>query len=286
MEKEKDYPFKKVGNFLRQHDVVFCNLECPVTCEEKSKKTLAFRCEPEFFDEFVKAGFNLISIANNHIFDCGVKGVEDTIKYLENYGIVFSGALNDENKFAIIEKNGIKIAILAFVYQPFMLEFYKNFRNKNINDKLIIDAIKRCKNIADFVFVSFHWGVEYSNIPAEYQKTIARKCVDAGADMVLGHHPHVIQPIEKYKDKFIFYSFGNFIFDQFKKETKYSFVFSCFLTDKKEIKDAFIVPVVINFCQPIYAENKIADKIIGNIIKYSGGYGVEFEKEQNKLFIK
>jgi gamma-polyglutamate biosynthesis protein CapA len=218
LNKEYIYPFEKILNYLKTFDHVIANLEGPISDKGvKVGSKYSFRMKPEVAEALSKANINIVNLANNHIFDYGKVAFEDTLKNLEKNNIKYFG---NSYEPLIIEKEGTKIGFLGFSDFLKHLEVKENKTGiATINDN-ISEIIKKAKEKVDILIVSFHWGEEYKKIANERQRKIAKIAIDSGADLVIGHHPHIIQNIEKYKDKFIFYSLGNFIFDQnFSKET-------------------------------------------------------------------
>jgi gamma-polyglutamate biosynthesis protein CapA len=218
LNKEYIYPFEKILNYLKTFDYVIVNLEGPISDKGvKVGSKYSFRMKPDVAEALSKANINIVNLANNHIFDYGKVAFEDTLKNLEKNNIKYFG---NSYEPLIIEKEGIKVGFLGFSDFLKHLEVRENkIGIATINDN-ISEIINKAKEKVDILIVSFHWGEEYKKIANERQRKIAKIAIDSGADLVIGHHPHIIQNIEKYKDKFIFYSLGNFIFDQnFSKET-------------------------------------------------------------------
>lgn len=218
-------PFENVKHILIDSDLTFCNLESPLT-ENKTKQSRhyskilgsnlsVFRKSDQRFAKLLKvSNFNIVSLANNHILDYTDDGLFDTIDTLNNVNISYIGAGNnikEARRPHIFEKNKIKIAFLAYGYT------YEATNTSAgcapIWKSLIIEDIKKIRNKADHVIVSLHFGEEFSNIPSLYDKKLAHLLVDQGADLILGHHPHVLRDIEYYKKGIIVYSLGNFLFD-------------------------------------------------------------------------
>jgi poly-gamma-glutamate capsule biosynthesis protein CapA/YwtB (metallophosphatase superfamily) len=156
-------------------------------------------------------------LANNHAMDFGGQALMDTIQNLENAGIARIGAgknLAEARKMALYTIKGKRIAFLGYsLTQP--VEFFAG-RNRPGTapgfEKIFVEDIRRARQEADHVIVSFHWGTEGRSEIQPYQRTIAHKAIDAGADVILGHHPHVLRGIERYKTGIVFYSLGNFAF--------------------------------------------------------------------------
>ncbi|MBN2755415.1 MAG: CapA family protein [Candidatus Goldbacteria bacterium] len=287
-----DYPFENIRAFVKAHDVSFCNLETPISTEKKRKKPYAFRCEPEKMEGFKNSGFNTVSIANNHMLDCNYTGVSQTIKNLDELGVMHAGAgYNREHALEprIITGNGVTIALFAFA--DFYYETDKDMNSKNTpqpchpSEKEMRKAVSAAKGLADYIFVSFHWGEEYKNYPGKKQKKLARMLVDSGADLIIGHHPHVLQGIEKYKGVIILYSLGNFVFDQFKDLQTDTMIFSCRLSDGV-IKDAYITPAKIEKSRPHFAKGEEAKIIKERLKEYSKGMNVKLTEHGNRMFIE
>jgi len=220
-----DYLFEPSAYIFKQHDTVIANMEFPIIKPYYSRAFI-FNCEPEILPALKKAGINIVTIANNHIYDHGRKGLKETLKVLKSTGTMFVGAgLNREqaSKGIIISKKDLKIGILGYTsifnnqlnrsnpLLPYVNDFIDEF--KTLND------IKRLKKQVDFLILNVHWGNEYVTTPLQNDIILARKYVDAGVDMIIGHHPHVLQYVEKVKSIdgrtcFIAYSLGNYISNQ------------------------------------------------------------------------
>ncbi len=251
------FPFLKIADYLRNFDILFGNLEGPISDKGQDVgSTYSFRQDPKVLEGLKFAGFDVLSLANNHIFDWGRLAMEDTLTKLKESQIEYVGAgFSKEEAFSpkIIEKKGTKIAFLAFSdLGEKSWEAKENssgivFLNKENLEKTIKDA----KNKADIIVVSMHFGDEYKSQPNAQQKYFAKLAVDLGANLVIGHHPHVVQPIEKYKNSYIAYSLGNFIFDQnFSEETMRSLLLGVVIKNN-EIVELIEKDIKINnFFQP------------------------------------
>lgn len=225
-EKGWDWLFEGVST-LGKHDVLFGNLEGPVSLRGVDLKNLySFRMTPEVLPALVRVGFDVLSVANNHIGDWGREALEDTLNNLDSAGLLAVGAgLRTEDVFqpTIIKKNGLTIGFLAASdVGPEWLQPKDGESGVSLAaDPRFLEAVKQAAGQTDFLVVSFHFGDEYQIEPNDRQKSLARAAIDAGARLVVGHHPHVRQPIERYGAGVIAYSLGNFIFDQnFSAETK------------------------------------------------------------------
>lgn len=232
--------FKKT-DFIKEVDVAFGNLEGPVSDVGKEVGNLySFRMHPTVLSALKETGFDVLSVANNHIADWGRTAFEDTLFRLKNEDIVPVDA--DLN---IIEKNGIKIGFLGFSdVGPPLPEI--------LLDKSFGDKIKNASEKTDILVVSLHFGEEYQKIHNKRQEELAHLAIDNGAKIVIGHHPHVVQDIENYKDGVIAYSLGNFIFDQnFSEDTMKGLALEVAVFGNGEIKSVKNIPIKINnFFQP------------------------------------
>ncbi len=250
--KSFEYPFEKTVDILKRGDVVFGNLEEPITDSTKSLLGInqggkyVLKNKVKAFEGIKYAGFNLLSLANNHILDYYEKGLFDTINILDSNGIAHSGAgknLEEARKPAILEKNGYKIAMLSYTDMSEVL--YKGSPQLMFiagKDKpgvaprkieYIMEDVLKAREQADLLIVSLHWGKEESFDVLPEQIEMAHRLIDSGVDIILGHHPHQFHGIEIYKGKPIVYSMGNFIFDQNDPENQESFILDLGYTNKK-----------------------------------------------------
>jgi poly-gamma-glutamate synthesis protein (capsule biosynthesis protein) len=289
------FVFQNTGGFTKVRNVSFCNLECTAS-ERGTRKNggYAFRADPGYIKAVEDSGFNIVSVANNHMMDYGGTALLDTLKSLDKYGIAYAGAgasreLARQPK--IMEVNGVRIALLADLDMPTIVEevpenpFLPQMSQRRGTPEMVND-IKLAKKQADIVMVSFHWGYEYTNYPLKDMTKLAKVCVDAGADIILGHHPHVIQGIEIYKGKPIIYSMGNFVFDQFREMTSRTFIFACDFFKDGSIKNAFITPVLINKNRPEFAKGTVAEEIRVKIMKISKKFGTKFIVKDGRMYLE
>lgn len=223
------WPFLKIGNYLKGADLVFANLESIISDKgEKQGSIYSFRADPRTLEGLVFAGIDVVSVANNHSLDYGIEALLDSGERLQQAGITPVGAGNSEREArapVLYDAGGTTVGILAYTAlgSPFWQAGEKTPGIAWIDSSLLEQLklnIKKTKQQADIVVVSFHFGEEYQTKPNAVQQLLSRTAIDAGANLVIGHHPHVIQPIERYKQGWIVYSLGNFVFDQgFSKET-------------------------------------------------------------------
>ncbi len=249
------FPFLKIADYLKEADIVFGNLEGPISDKgEKVGSIYSFRNSPEAIEGLTYASFNILSLANNHAFDYGREAMENTFLRLKEAGIDYAGAGSNENEaFSPIFKdiNDNKIAFLAYTnLGP------ENWKATEINSGIawisendfekIKEGIKLAKQNSDILIVSLHSGEEYQKEPTPFQVAFSKMAIDAGANLVIGHHPHIIQRSEKYALGDIFYSLGNFIFDQgFSQETMEGQIIKVLIENNK-IKEVIPINIKIN----------------------------------------
>lgn len=211
--------FENLG-MLKDFDIVFANLEG--TASDKGRDgggIYSFRMDPVVLSVLKNAGINVLSVANNHIGDWGREAYTDTLKRLKENEILYTGGgvhREEAETPAIIEKYGIKIGFLGFSdVGPAWMETGEERAGQLLaSNPRFEEIVQNASKQVDYLIISFHFGDEYKLINNERQKNLAHKAIDAGAKIVIGHHPHVVQNTEVYKDGFIAYSLGNFIFDQ------------------------------------------------------------------------
>ncbi len=221
-----EYPFSKLDNILLNSDLNFGNLESPISGNDRRLgKGLIFNAKTGDLDGLVSYKFKVVNLANNHAFDQGLNGMRSTAAFLEKRGIAHIGVGRDQDEAwlpAVIEANGIRIAFIGASYAT--LNDGGATRNGHVarveDIRLLEDAISRAKARSDLVVVTMHAGEEYTRKPNRSQISFAHAAVDAGADLVIGAHPHWIQTMQVYRGKPIFYSLGNFVFDQPWSETR------------------------------------------------------------------
>jgi len=265
------YFFAGVKDIFENDDLTLVNLETTfTTAKKKAKKTFRFKGDPSYVNILKEGSVEMVNIANNHIYDYLQKGFDDTIETLEQAGILYSG----EGHIAFFETKGITIASLGYCGW-----------STSIKDQVKRD-IEDVRAKADLVIVSFHWGKDRSNYPNEIQKELGRFAIDQGADLVAGHHPHVIQGIEKYQGRYIVYSLGNFCFGGNRNpKDKDTFIFQNeFIFRDGQLKESQckIIPCRIssvthvNDYQPTVLEGEEAQRVMNRILKYSSSLEYAF----------
>ena len=202
-------------------DIFMVNQEFPFT-ERGTKaedKQYTFRLPHDRLHIMNEMGIDIVTLANNHILDFGPHGITDSIAALKEAGIKYVGAgedLEEAKKLEIIEVGGRKIGFLGTsrVYMATSWAAGENHPGvfSTYDPTLPFEEIKKADELVDYLVVYVHWGVERETTPKEYQRVMGRQYIDAGADIVIGSHPHVLQPLEYYNDKPIMFSMGNFVF--------------------------------------------------------------------------
>ena len=198
--------------FFAESDISFGNLEAPLLNNLEIIDNSSFAGSTLFAHTLKKIRIDIVSISNNHILEYGKEGFFSTLNALSQAGVNFVGVFNNyKSNIVVIEKNNLKFGFAAF-------NAIKDIPNPNLHADLSLENIYKTLDEMDslnidFKLLSFHWGDEYINIPSFDQIKLVHSIVDYGADVIIGHHPHVIQPIERYNKGLIIYSLGNFVFD-------------------------------------------------------------------------
>ena len=210
-------PTAKIREALRA-DILFGNLETPITTRGlKHFKKYNFRAPPKSLAILREAGFSIVNLANNHVWDYGERGLLDTLAALRETDLPHVGAgkdLEEAQRPVILERSGVRVGWLGFT-STFPSEAWARANKPGVafaDFGRFPEVVRRAKDRCDVLVVSFHGGDELAPEPNAVQRDFAHAAVDAGADLVIGHHPHVLQPIEEYKGRFILYSLGNFLF--------------------------------------------------------------------------
>lgn len=254
MEKQDDYlfSFRHIADEIKSADIAFGNLENPISGRGKNQGSIySFRADPRTVEGLEFAGFDVLSLANNHMWDWGADALQDTVTLLTTNNIQSVGAGIDyahANNPVFLQADNTRVAFLA----------YTNLLPKSLNATLespglsdfnlekIKQTIAQIRAQADIIVISLHWGEEYETSANDEQKEIAHALIDAGADIIAGHHSHVVQELEHYRGGVIAYSLGNFVFDQyFRKDTMQGAMLKVIVENKK-VTAAELVPVILN----------------------------------------
>ncbi|HEV2232079.1 MAG TPA: CapA family protein [Terriglobia bacterium] len=246
-----NYPFEKIADTLRAADLAIANLECPVSDVGRNLHHLySFRADPRVIEGLKYAGFGVLGVANNHMYDWDRPALLDTVQRLRAAGLrpVGAGANSLEAHYPVlVNLNGVRLAFLAYVgIEPKEAEAGPDQPGVAwLDADRVLGDIRFARPLADVLIVCLHWGVEYAPRPTRNQVELAHRMIDAGADLVVGGHPHVVQPCEIYHGHWIAYSLGNFIFDQHWPSTHHGIMLKVTLAGK-QITDATTIPITID----------------------------------------
>jgi len=237
------WAYNSIASELKNSDITIINLESPLLKDcPLTNEGFVFCGDYRNVLGLSLAGIDVVGLANNHAGDYGVSGVNETTSLLDSTGILTSGTL--ERKIAYKDVKGTKFSFLAFNSignEPGVLP-----AEERVMKSLILEA----KENSDFVVVQIHWGNEYTKEITSFQKSMGRFLIENGADLVIGNHPHWIQDYEIYKEKYILYALGNFIFDQeWSKETKEGVIANFTVKDLKVIDLKFTPVEIRNYGQ-------------------------------------
>lgn len=270
--KDYSYFFRNVAEIFNDDDITYVNLEGTFTNETtKVEKKFNFKSSPDFVNVLKQGNVDIVGVANNHSYDYGQNGFDETIDTLRKNDIDYFGY----NKYLIKEVNGLKIGFFGLI---------------DINAVKYADVNKAIKylkeNNCDLIIAAIHWGIEKDYKQTDAQIKLGHHMIDNGVDLVIGTHPHVIQGIEKYKDKYIIYSLANFVFGgNPNPKDKDTFIFQqtfLFVDNKLLIDDNInIIPALVssnskkNNYQPTIASGSDKKRIFNKINQYSINFNVD-----------
>lgn len=262
-----EYPFQKMNqNYLKVNDLLLANLEGPIAKNPmKTSKTIAFRFMPDIAPLLKKYYFDVLSIANNHAFDMGINGFNDTRELIQEQGIKIFGnpkEVNDQSA-ALVEIQGQKIAFLGLDDVDF-----------KINDEAAINKVKELTQQGFKVIPFIHWGVEYVHKPVSRQQNLAHALIDAGSIAIIGMHPHVVESYETYKNRPIFYSLGNAIFDQYFSNATQEGLSIALIIANDQIQ-IYFVPIRLDHSQMRLMNPEERQKFLETFVTYGDYSGEE-----------
>lgn len=207
-EKGPEWPFSLVEEVLKADDLTVANLEVVLTTHTKTRQNKAHNLigDPAHTAVILESGIDVVNTANNHAWDFKAVGYHDALTHLDaagipHFGSLYTGAEDGSDIYPVIDVKGVKIGFVGFSYP-------QEYDKKRITNRVA----QLREQGAQIVVVSLHWGTEEKTQPTSGQTAYARYCIDAGADVVYGHHAHILQSVQFYKGKPIFYSTGNFTF--------------------------------------------------------------------------
>ncbi|MBU4386081.1 MAG: CapA family protein [Actinobacteria bacterium] len=287
-----DYPWAHVSDLFSSANIGFVNLECCISTGGSPipGKSFCFRGPPDSVVGMARAGIDIVSLANNHSKDYGTGALLDTFANLEKSDIKWCGAGKDAREAyacTVLTVHGKKVGFLAFnsiVPSGWPATADGPGCTTTWDEERMADTIKSAKVECDYVVASFHWGVELQTSPTGEQRNLAHLAVDSGADLVLGHHPHVVQGFELYKNRLISYSLGNFIFSP-PREISAKTVVLLAVIGPEGLVQAKIVPAVISGCRPVLMEGSQAQLWLNTISGYSHNLSTDLSIRNGSGFI-
>jgi len=271
-----DYPFAAIAEIVRQSDLAFATLESPLLGEGKPCNPLlncmVFVGKERYAQGIKNAGFDVLSLANNHIDDGFDKAILRTIDLFGQMGILTVGAgknTREAYKGTIAQVNGIRVGFFACnEIGPVSYAVGENSAGSAwCETERIVKELADLRSVVDILVASFHWGDEYTEKPNKRQVELGRLAVDNGADIVVGDHPHWIQSFEVYRGKPIFYSVGNLVFDQMWSEKTRQGILVKTKYKNGKIEKVKIIPIkTMNFCCPAVLETDEKRIIIDELL--------------------
>ncbi len=272
------FPFARCLEELRAGDILFGNLETVLSRFDSRHDPfdrVQLRGQPEAVQGLVAAQFDVVSLANNHIMQHGQQPLIETILHLRQNGIGFTGVELSEigvENFHKLEIKGRKFGFLAYNFRPEQYQIVSRCDVAGSLDRIKQD-IEQYRNMVDYMVVSVHWGDEFIDYPSLDQVRLGRQIIDCGCAVVLGHHPHILQGVEKYGRGVIAYSLGNFVFDMWQPRLRKSMILRCRFSGTNRI-DYDIIPVFINDdLQPIVLDSVAGEELIGEVLRLSQKIG-------------
>jgi len=287
------FAFDEVREYTAGADIAFLNHEGTLSDRgEAAIKQFTFRARPEFVKVVVDGGIDVVALANNHAYDFGENALVDTIVTLTSAGVLQCGAGYDGPETrtpAVLERNGITVGFLGYsaigkydtkqkptgmVYDTTRPGIAACIGDYPCLKAMVIEDVTKTAATVDVPIVSFHWGVEGNHEPEAYQVELAHAAIDAGAKVVIGHHPHVLQGVEVYNGGVILYSLGNFIFGgNWSPKNKDSMIFRATLS-KNGVVSAAVVPIKHSnppdaYFQPYLLEGEEATRLLTDLTVYS-----------------
>lgn len=285
-----DYPLGKMSSFISGFDFRFCNLECVISENARPRpgKKYIFRASPRYLEVLRSAGISGVSLANNHVMDYGKRGLVDTVTSLNTSGILLTGAgtgVRSAYRPLVTSIRGIQVAVLGLCDLPYEDTYVKS-NTPGIargSDPRVHSIIRKYRKWNDIIVVSIHWGDEYSDFPGRKQVALAHDLIDAGVDIIVGHHPHVYQGVEIYKNRPIVYSLGNFLFGSMNEDVRNNLV-AGFVVNKNGLKKITIYPIhgTNHHDSPFRPERvggKKAKKVLTHLVHISMPLGKDFPEK-------
>jgi poly-gamma-glutamate capsule biosynthesis protein CapA/YwtB (metallophosphatase superfamily) len=275
-----DYPFRRVLPVLRRSHIIVGNLEGPFARKaQKQDRNHSYKVKPELAAALSRAGINVVTLANNHLLDCGRPGVTETLEALAAAGVAALGAGADQKAAhapVILEAGGLRIGLLGYYWNSRCAATSELPGSAMDPPEALEEDIGALRKQVDRTVVTFHWGVPYEREPSLEDRAKARFAVDCGADAVVGHHPHIVQPFEIYRGCPIFYSVGNFTFGSGNSRAE-GLMLGLQFEDRRTTVNVFPLYLKnrdprVNY-QPRVLRGKGAKRVLGCLAEISGANG-------------
>jgi len=269
--REAGFAFARASATLAGADILFGNLECTLSSAGLKRgdyHSIQMRGQPGYLAGLVDAGFTVLNLANNHSLQHGEEAFRETAQMLAAAGVVPCGLNAGDHRSAapaFVEKNGLRVAFLGYSLRPRQYFTQEPLYAEGF-DEMLLEDVRRAKAAADCVVVSLHWGSEFIERPAPDEIAIAHRIVDAGADLIIGHHPHVLRGIERRGGATIVYSLGNFVCDMIWDDHLRETAMPRFRLTAGGAELEALVPIRINDdYQPVPLEGAAAARLLARI---------------------
>jgi poly-gamma-glutamate synthesis protein (capsule biosynthesis protein) len=268
------YPFAAVGNLLRGADVAVGNLECALTAHSQPipHKLYLFRTHPRHVEGLVQAGFDVLILGNNHTSDYGQAGLDETVVTLRDHGLAYVGAgssAEEAYRPLFLEVKGVRLAFLSYAMSSFKQVPWEMPPDTHVayaEVSVIQEAVRQARQQADVVIVNLHAGIEYARSPSEEQRMLAYAAADAGADLVIGHEPHMVQDTEVRGYCLIAWSLGDFVFDISAVDAARDGVILRALLAADGLRSAELIPVrIVDDVQPQLVADETGKPIVWKV---------------------
>jgi poly-gamma-glutamate synthesis protein (capsule biosynthesis protein) len=285
-----DFDMPGIRELLRGVDVACANLENPVALggqpDPVQDPHVTFRAAPHTLDVLKALGVQVVSLGNNHMLDYGEEGLVETLERLDAAGIKHVGAgrnYKEANTPLLLDCNGRRLAFLSYAFIYSANTLMATSRRAGVSDHRLRRVLPQIRDLSASgydVIVMIHWGFEYGFFPLPYQMRQARRMIDEGACLILGHGPHYPQGIEEYRGRDIVYSLGNFIFDEPHKFANRSFIYGTEIDEAGQVRNRRVVPVHLQRHVPYVVHGREKQRLEGLI----GTLGVRYRKAGQRFW--
>jgi hypothetical protein len=271
-----DYPLAKIKDAVSSADYAIANMEGPITkINNAPSNNMRFHFDPSLVPVLAAAGFDGFSLANNHGLDQGAKGERETESSLREAGLGYFGAVDSDNGPVLHFSSGGKNVSVIGLHDVY----------RRIDPKSVAETIAAEKAVSDIVIVYPHWGDEYKHEHNARQSALAHAFIDAGADLVIGSHPHVVEGVETYKGRLIFYSLGNLVFDQYFSDDTQNGLALRLNIGSGGLDSVELLPYSIPLSQPAFVEGEAENKALSDLASWSDA-SLKAQIEAGKILLR